>query len=329
VTLNSFTLQSARLAFVRCVLCVLILAGHDVSAALQITPSASVPANGVVMPAGGTIGQIVASSLVGATGEKVAQTTAQTGKAHVFTVPAGQFWTVSFFAFRVNAGKLGASNLKIVRYGQGFTTDSAYATILAEHDYTGGEITTTNNQYLYYQFDPITLAGGVKGTTYGLCFANAIVSDDLSAYMNTSNAYADGSIGRGVYPDITREFTRDFNFAMGSTFASTPTATVFQANFNASTPVSGTVTANATAAILNAGTAVGSWIVPGVNPGAIIANSGATNNAFVFDRALSGNTTSNSASAVFTRGVDLAAGESLVLPEIEWVFEREGEKMKG
>ena len=282
-------------------------------AALQITSSPSVPANGVVMGSGGTVAQVVASSLVGGVGEKVAQTAVQTGKAHIFTVPAGQFWTVSFFAFKVNAGKLGASNLKIVRYDQGFTSNSTYATVLAEHDYAGAEITTTNNHYLYYEFDPITLAGGVKGTTYGLDFTNDIVSADLSAYMNLANAYPDGSIGRGIFPAITLGLTRDFNFAMGNTFGSTPATTLFEADFDTSTPVSGSVTANASAAVLNAGTAVGTWTIPGVNPGAVIANSGATNNAFVFDRALSGNTTNNSASAVFTRSVDLAGGEALTL----------------
>ena len=86
---------------------------------------------------------------------------------------------------------------------------------------------------------------------------------------------------------------------------------VFDADFNASAPVSGAVSANASAANLNAGTAVGSWFLPDVNPGAVISDGG-TENAFMFDRAASGSD-SNTVTAVFSRSVDLAGGEELVL----------------
>ena len=53
---------------------------------------------------------------------------------------------------------------------------------------------------------------------------------------------------------------------------------VFAADFDASTAISGSVTANTTAANLNAGTAVGSWSLPDVEPDAIISDGG-TNHA--------------------------------------------------
>jgi hypothetical protein len=88
-------------------------------------------------------------------------------------------------------------------------------------------------------------------------------------------------------------------------------AEVFYADFNAATEISGSVAANATEANLNAGTAVGSWFLPDVEPGAIISDGGA-NHAFMFDRVLSGST-SNTVTALFERSVDLAGGEGLVL----------------
>ncbi|VGO15663.1 hypothetical protein PDESU_04248 [Pontiella desulfatans] len=88
-------------------------------------------------------------------------------------------------------------------------------------------------------------------------------------------------------------------------------AEVFYADFNAATEISGSVTANATEANLNAGTAVGSWFLPDVEPGAIISD-GDANHAFMFDRVLSGST-SNTVTALFERSVDLAGGKGLVL----------------
>ncbi len=88
-------------------------------------------------------------------------------------------------------------------------------------------------------------------------------------------------------------------------------ATIFDADFDASTAVAGSVTANADAANLNAGTATGSWTTTGsANPGAIIANAGGTDNAFVFDQNVSG-ATSNRARGVFSSAVDLDAGEGI------------------
>ena len=151
--------------FIRFILLCIYALGTASAGVLRITPSASIPANGIVMGSGGTISQVKASSLAGTTTEKVTQLASQTGKAHVFTIPAGQFWRLDFFAFRVNAGTIGASNLKIVRYDQGFTTNATYSTVIADHSYSGSVVTTTNNDYLYFEFDPITLSGGVKGTT--------------------------------------------------------------------------------------------------------------------------------------------------------------------
>lgn len=268
------------------------------------------PANGVVMGSGTTISNVVASSLAGGTGEKVALTTGSKGAAHVFTVGAGEFWTVDFFAFKVNAGRMGESNLKLIRYDQGFTADSAYSTVLAEHTYSGSEIPTANGEYLYYEFDPVTLAGGQHGTTYALAFSNATTSVELKAYLDTSNAYADGFFGRAFYPGITVT-GRDFNFALGNSQGASAEAVVFEADFDASAEVSDTVTANASESNLDSGTSVGSWELPGVNPGAIISDGG-TDNAFVFDKATSGSS-SNSANAVFSRAVDLAGGEALTV----------------
>lgn len=207
---------------------------------------------------------------------------------------------------------MGASNLKIVRYDQGFTTDITYSTVLAEHSYSGAEIQTTNNDFLYFEFDPITLTGGAKGMMYSFAFTNEAVTADLSAYLDTNNSHPGTIMGRNFYPVITTS-GRDFHFATGNKLGGTPNEVLFQADFEGSTAISGSVTANADKSTLDAGTAVGSWTLPGVNPGAIIANSGATNKAFVFDRALSGNTVDNMASAVSSRSVDLAGGEAMTV----------------
>lgn len=271
---------------------------------------ASAPASGVVMGSGETIAHVVASSLVGGTGEKIALTTGAQGKAHVFTVGAGEFWAVDFFAFKVDAGTIGESNLKIVRYDQGFSSSADDSTVLAEHTYSGGEVAAANNDYLYYEFDPIVLTGGQHGTTYALAFSNAATSVELKAYFDTSDAYADGFLARNFYPDLSGS-TRDFNFAMGNSGAVDLSEVVFAADFDASTAISGSVSANASEANLNAGTAVGSWALPDVNPGALISDGG-SNNALMFDRVTSGSI-SNTVNAVFSRGVDLAGGEALVL----------------
>jgi hypothetical protein len=86
---------------------------------------------------------------------------------------------------------------------------------------------------------------------------------------------------------------------------------VFDAEFDGSSAVSGSVTVNASAANLNAGTSVGSWTLPGSEPGAIISDGG-TDNAFVFDKATSGSA-ANEVSANFSRAVDLYGGEALTL----------------
>lgn len=256
---------------------------------------------------GETIAHVVASSLVGGTGEKIALTTGAQGKAHVFTVGAGEFWAVDFFAFKVDAGTIGESNLKIVRYDQGFSSSADDSTVLAEHTYSGGEVAAANNDYLYYEFDPIVLTGGQHGTTYALAFSNAATSVELKAYFDTSDAYADGFLARNFYPDLSGS-TRDFNFAMGNSGAVDLSEVVFAADFDASTAISGSVSANASEANLNAGTAVGSWALPDVNPGALISDGG-SNNALMFDRVTSGSI-SNTVNAVFSRGVDLAGGEA-------------------
>uniref|UniRef100_UPI003567546E hypothetical protein n=1 Tax=Pontiella sp. TaxID=2837462 RepID=UPI003567546E len=286
---------------------ILALAGflaalHGVSAALQINPSSSLPASGVALGSGATIGAIAASSLTGGTGEKITLTTGPYGKAHVFTVGPGEFWPIDFFAFKVDAGRIGQSNLKIVRYDQGFPADGTYSTVLADHTYDGAEIQTANNEYLYYEFDPITLTGGQHGTTYALAFSNATTSAELKAYLDTTDAYADGFVARTFYPNLSGS-GRDFNFALGCSQGVSAEETVFEANFDAAPPI-GSLAANASKSNLDAGTAVGSWTVSDTTPGAIISD-GASDHAFMFDRALAG-AYGISASGVFARSVDLA-----------------------
>jgi hypothetical protein len=293
---------------------ILALAGfllilHGASAGLQVSSSSSVPANGVALGSGATIDNVVASSLTGGTGEKITLTTGPQGKAHVFTVGAGEFWPVDFFAFKVDAGALGESNLKIVRYDQGLSDDSAYSTVLAEYTYSGGEIATADNDYLYYEFDPITLTGGQHGTTYALAFSNATTTAEMKAYLDTTDAYADGFVARTFYPNLSGS-GRDFNFALGSAQTISSETTVFEADFDAASPI-GSLIANATESNLDAGTAVGSWTVSATTPGAIISDGG-SDNAFMFDRALAG-AYGISASGAFSRPVDLAGGEALTL----------------
>ena len=97
------------------------------------------------------------------------------------------------------------------------------------------------------------------------------------------------------------------------------TTLIFEADFNASTAVTGTpgtglttAEANADATNLDAGTSLGSWTITGTaNPGAIVANAGQTDNAFVFDQNVSGGT-ANRARGAFASSVDLSSGEGLI-----------------
>ncbi len=97
--------------------------------------------------------------------------------------------------------------------------------------------------------------------------------------------------------------------ALTGSIAAGAQTVVFEADFDAAAAAGGSVTANATAANLNAGTAVGSWSLPGAVPGAVISD-GDSDHAFVFDKATSGSS-SNEAAAVFSRAVDLYGGEAL------------------
>jgi arylsulfatase A-like enzyme len=90
---------------------------------------------------------------------------------------------------------------------------------------------------------------------------------------------------------------------------------LFEADFQGSTAVTGAVTDNASPAILNGGTATGAWLLSGTgggNPGAILANAGRSERAFVFDSAISGSV-DDLITGTLARAVNLSGGEGLTL----------------